>query len=117
MASAPLLIELLSLLLPRSATWILTKREGVKSGRFGALKPDKLGLSCKANNCNDVGSGGLGILPTHETSPIKMVLQRSIARSMPSQLLRINWLRYYRQRGEARQNGNPLLFLTRVENS
>ncbi len=42
----------------------------MKSGCSGALKPDRLGLSCKANKCSDVGTGGLGVLPTsHETSP------------------------------------------------
>ncbi len=33
--------------------------EGVKSGRSGALKPDRLGLSCKANKCSDAGAGDL----------------------------------------------------------
>ncbi len=37
----------------------------VKSGR----KPDKLGSSCKANKYSDTGTGDLGVLPTHETSP------------------------------------------------
>ncbi len=28
-----------------------------------------LGLSCKANICSDAGTGDLGVLTTHETSP------------------------------------------------
>ncbi len=28
-----------------------------------------LGLSCKANKCSDAGTGDLGVLTTHETSP------------------------------------------------
>ncbi len=54
---------------PRRVTWIKTKREGVKSGCSGALKPDMLGLSCKANKCSDAGTGDLGALTTHVTSP------------------------------------------------
>ncbi len=38
----------------------------MKSGCSGDLKPDKLGLSCKANNCIDAGTGDLGVLTTHE---------------------------------------------------
>ncbi len=53
----------------RRVTWIKTKREDVKSGRSGALKPDRLGLSCKANKCSDTGTGDLGVLTTHETLP------------------------------------------------
>ncbi len=41
----------------------------VMSGRPGAHKPDKLGLSCKANKCSDVGTGIVSVLPTLETSP------------------------------------------------
>ncbi len=41
----------------------------MKSERFGALKPGTLGLCCKANKCSDAGTGGLGVLPTHEISP------------------------------------------------
>ncbi len=54
---------------PRRVTWIKTKREGVKSGRSGAHKPDMLSLYCKANKCTDTGAEDLGVLPTHETSP------------------------------------------------
>ncbi len=54
---------------PRRVTWVKTKREGVKSGHSGAFKPDKLGLSCKANKCSDAGTGDLGVLLTHEISP------------------------------------------------
>ncbi len=42
----------------------------MKSGRSGALKPDRLGLSCKANKYSDAGTGGLGVLTTHEISPL-----------------------------------------------
>ncbi len=38
----------------------------VKSGRSGALKPGKLGLSYKANKCSDVETGDLGVLTTHQ---------------------------------------------------
>ncbi len=41
----------------------------VKSGRSGAHKPDRLGLSCKVKKCSDAGTGNLGVLGTHETSP------------------------------------------------
>ncbi len=41
----------------------------VKSGCSGALKPVKLGLSCKDNKCCDAGTGDLNVLPTHDTSP------------------------------------------------
>ncbi len=40
----------------------------MKSGRSGALKSGKLGLSCKANTCSDARIGEFGVLPTHETS-------------------------------------------------
>ncbi len=41
----------------------------VKSERPGAHKPDRLGLSCKANKCSDVGTGVVSVLPTLETPP------------------------------------------------
>ncbi len=28
------------------------------------------GLSCKANKCSDTGTGDLGVLTTHEASPL-----------------------------------------------
>ncbi len=62
---------------PRCITWIKTKREGVKSERSGAPKPDKLGLSCKANKCSDAETGGLGALSTHYTPLIKLATLRS----------------------------------------
>ncbi len=52
---------------PPRVTWIQTKREGVKSGRPGTRKLDRLGLSYKANKCSDAGAGDLSVLPTHET--------------------------------------------------
>ncbi len=45
----------------------------MKSGWSGALKPDRLGLSCKPNKCSETGTGDLGVLPTHETSSIQIV--------------------------------------------
>ncbi len=51
-------------------TWIKTKKGGsMKNGCFSALKPERLGLSCKANKCRDAGIGDLGVLTTHEASP------------------------------------------------
>ncbi len=41
----------------------------MKTGGSGALKLDKLRLSCKAKKFGDAGTGNLGVLPTHETSP------------------------------------------------
>ncbi len=54
---------------PRRVTWIKTKRESVKSGCSGAIKPDRHGMCCKANKCSDAGPGDLGVLTIHETSP------------------------------------------------
>ncbi len=39
------------------------------NGCSGANKPDKLGLSCKAIIFSDNGTGDLGVLTAHETSP------------------------------------------------
>ncbi len=47
--------------------------EGVKSGRSGTFKPDKLGLSCKANKYKDAAIGDLGVLITHKNIT-KMVM-------------------------------------------
>ncbi len=55
-------------------TWTKAKKEGVNSGRSDALKPDKLGLSCKANKYSEAGNGELGLLPTHEPSVMKMTV-------------------------------------------
>ncbi len=33
----------------------------MQSGRFGALKPRKLGLRYKANKCSGAGTGDLGV--------------------------------------------------------
>ncbi len=41
----------------------------MKRGFPGALKLDRLGVSCKAINCSDAGAGDLDVLTTHETSP------------------------------------------------
>ncbi len=47
--------------------WIITKRGGVMSGRIGALKPGKLGLSYKVYKWIDAGTGDLSVLPSHES--------------------------------------------------
>ncbi len=62
--STPLLIKLLSL------RPLDSNQNGgcVKSGRSDALKPDRLGLSYKANKCSDIGAGDLGVLPNPESS-------------------------------------------------
>ncbi len=59
---------------PRRVAWIKTEREGVKSGRSGALKREKLGLACKANKCSDAGTGDFGVLPTQETLSMNPVM-------------------------------------------
>ncbi len=41
----------------------------MKSGCSGALKPDRLGLTYKANKCSDTGTGDFGVQTTHESSP------------------------------------------------
>ncbi len=66
--SAHLQIKLLSFASP-SRRLDKNQQEGVKNGRSGAIKPDRLDLSCKANKCSDAGTGDLGVLTTHETSP------------------------------------------------
>ncbi len=38
------------------------------------LKPDRFGLSCKANKCNDAGAGDLGVLIS-PGSPVVMPAQ------------------------------------------
>ncbi len=53
---------------PCRVTQIKTQRDGVESGRSGALVPGRLGLSCKANKCSKAGIGDLSVLHTHETS-------------------------------------------------
>ncbi len=41
----------------------------MKSRRSSALKSDRIGLSNKANKCSNAGTGDLGVLTIHETSP------------------------------------------------
>ncbi len=66
--STPLPIKLLPTV-PLSRHLVQNQKGGcAKSGRSGAHKLDKLGLSCKADKCSDTGAGDLGALPTHETS-------------------------------------------------
>ncbi len=45
-----------------------------KGGCSSALKPDRLGLSGKDNQCSDAGTGDLGVLTIHETSPMKILI-------------------------------------------
>ncbi len=44
---------------------VKNQRLHVKSGFSDALKPCRLGLSCKAPKNSDIGTGGLRVLPTH----------------------------------------------------
>ncbi len=46
----------------------------MKSGYSGALAVDRLSLSCKVDKCSDTGTGDLGVLTTHETSPLCSIL-------------------------------------------
>ncbi len=46
----------------------------MKSGRSGVHKPGRLDLSCKANNCGDVGTKDLGVLPTHRKEAFPLVM-------------------------------------------
>ncbi len=50
----------------RRVTCFQAMKKGAKNDRFGALKPDRLGLSFKANHCSDAGTGHLGVLSTEE---------------------------------------------------
>ncbi len=59
--------------------WIKTEREGVKSGRLGALKPNRLDLNCKANKYYNTGTGDLGVLPTYDASSMEMTADNSIS--------------------------------------
>ncbi len=44
----------------------------MKSGRSGALKSCRLGLSYEASECSDARTGDLDVLTTHEKSLMKM---------------------------------------------
>ncbi len=50
---------------PRHITLIEAKREGVKSGCTGALKPSRLSLINEVNKCSDAGTWNLGVFITH----------------------------------------------------
>ncbi len=73
-ASFDLQIVVLSAHLCRSTSYPLhaSRVICIKIKRKGALKPGRLGLSYKINNCSDSGTGGLGVLATHESSLMKM---------------------------------------------
>ncbi len=70
------------LLRPHRVTGIQTKMEGVRVCEKWTLRHSQtgqaqLGLNCKASKCGDCGTGDLGVLPTHETSLMKMTPTRS----------------------------------------
>ncbi len=46
----------------------------MKSGRSGALQPDRLGLIYKASKCSDAGTGDPGVLIFHEASLLNTVV-------------------------------------------
>ncbi len=58
----------------------------VKSGRSGAPKPDKLGLSCKTNKRSDAGTGDLGVLPIYEALLMKINLGWCVATQVDGQV-------------------------------
>ncbi len=58
--------------IPVASPGLKPKGVGMKSGRSGALKTDKLGLSCKANKCSDAGTGDFDVLTIHETSSMEI---------------------------------------------
>ncbi len=43
----------------------------MKGGRSDVLKPDRLGLSCKANKCSDAGTGDLPTQPDPDECHLK----------------------------------------------
>ncbi len=55
----------------------------MKSKCYGALKPDRLGLSCKANNCSDAGTVDPGVPTTDGAAPWFPLV-------MPAQPARVN---------------------------
>ncbi len=50
----------------------------MKSLHSGALKRERLGLSCKANKCSDAGTGGLGVLLIYETSLMEVLNELTV---------------------------------------
>ncbi len=58
----------------------------MKSGRSGALKPSRLGLSSKANKCSEAETGDINGL-THGASLMKMTSKWSILLMIPAQLV------------------------------
>ncbi len=46
----------------------------VKSGCSGVPKPDRLGLSGKANKCTNARAGDHGVLTTHQTPSLKLAV-------------------------------------------
>ncbi len=49
----------------------------------GATKPDKVSLSCAANECSNAGVGDLDFLATHETCPYLEVEMYCLGRLNP----------------------------------
>ncbi len=56
---------LVSLLVMPAQPASSTSKEGMRSGRSGALKLVKLGFSCKANKYSDAGTADLGVPIQH----------------------------------------------------
>ncbi len=51
-----------------SIPWVSVVSPGLKPNRR-VWRAVRLGLSCKATKCSDAGTGDLGVLTAHETSP------------------------------------------------
>ncbi len=68
----------------------------MRSGCLGALKPDRFGLSCKANKCSDARTGDLSVLTAHEASSCFSLGDAGSTRAgwMPPQ---VNYRRYWVQ--------------------
>ncbi len=50
----------------------------MESGRFGALKPGELGLSCKANEHSDAGTRGVGLPITSDALLLLRVVNATL---------------------------------------
>ncbi len=75
----------------------------MKSGYSGALKPNRLGLSCRANKGSDAGTGDIGVLTTHEIAPRFSLDDAGRRKTMQAkqlrQLLSLGRFRCFWQRG------------------
>ncbi len=54
----------------------------VKSGCSGAPKPDRLGLSGKANKCSNARAGDPGVLTTHQTPSLKLAVTVAVGKGV-----------------------------------